>query len=178
VGPSDRKAGCGGGGSGPSDPRRTTKIRLGLFKKGPSDLRWTVGIGRPASVLFSGQQRWRRPYPWQGSSPETRGAGALRVLGRPGWSGRLGKARATYWRGLSRDRGTRGGRPTARWLGGGANRLRREIKHNREHGREKERAGEVPYLKAYPRDLSVAAKARRRLESTAADNGGCAEDGG
>jgi hypothetical protein len=54
------KAGCGGG-SGPSDSRRTVKIRLGLFKKEPSDLRWTTGIGRPASALFSGQQRWRCP---------------------------------------------------------------------------------------------------------------------
>jgi hypothetical protein len=79
-----------------------------------------------------------------------RGGGAPRVLGRPGWSGRLGKARGTYRRGLNRDRGTRGWRPTARRLSGGANRLRREIKHNREQGREKERAGEVPYLKAYP----------------------------
>jgi hypothetical protein len=101
----------GGGGSGPSDPRRTTRIRFGLFKKGPSDLRWTAGIGRPASALFSGQQRWRRPYPRRGSSPETRVAGAPWVLGRPGWSGRLGKARGTYWRGLSRDRGTGGGGP-------------------------------------------------------------------
>jgi hypothetical protein len=166
-----------GGGSGPSDPRRTTRIRFGLFKKGPSDLRWTAGIGRPASALFSGQQRWQRPYPRRGSSPETRGAGAPRVLGRPGWSGRLGKARGTYWRGLSRDRGTGGGRPTANWLGGGANRLQRGIKRSREQGRERERAGEVPYLKANPRDLSVAAKARRRLGSTLADNGGCVEDG-
>jgi hypothetical protein len=94
-----------GGGSGPSDSRRTAKIRLGLFKKGPSDLRWTAGIGRPASVPFSSQQRRRRPHPRRGSSPETRGAGAPRVLGRPGWSGRLGKARGTYWRGLRRDRG-------------------------------------------------------------------------
>jgi hypothetical protein len=167
-----------GGGSGPSDPRRTAKIWLGLFKKGPSDLRWTAGIGRPASVPFSGQQGWRCPYPRRGSSQETRGAGAPRVLGRPGWSGRLGKARGTYWRGLNRGRGTGGWRPTARWLGGGANRLRREIKRSREQGREKERAGEVPYLKAYPRDLSVAAKARRRLGSTVAGHGGCAEDGG
>jgi hypothetical protein len=90
----------------------------------------------------------------------------------------LGKARRTYWRGLNRDRGTGGWRPTARWLGGGANRLRREIKHNREQEREKERAGEVPYLKVHPRDLSVAVKARRWLGSTVADNGGCVEDGG
>jgi hypothetical protein len=162
-----------GGGSGPSDSRRTAKIRLGLVKKEPSDLRWTTGIGRPASALFSGQQRWRRPYPRRGSSPETRGAGAPRVLGRPGWSGRLGKARGTHWRGLNRDRGTGGWQPTARRLGGAANRLRREIKHNREQGREKERAGEVPYLKAYPRDLSVAVKARRQLGSTVAAPGLC-----
>jgi hypothetical protein len=92
-GPATGKRGAGGGGgSGLSDSRRMTKIRLGLFKKGPSDLRWTAGIGRPASVLFSGQRRWRRPYPRRGSSPETRGAGAPRVSGRPGWSRRLGKA--------------------------------------------------------------------------------------
>jgi hypothetical protein len=109
--------------------------------------------------------------PAAGSSPETRGAGAPRVLGRPGWSRRLGKARGTQWRGLSRDRGTGGWRPTARRLGGGANRLRREIKHNREQGREKERAGEVPYLKAYPRYLLVAVKARRWLGSTVAAPG-------
>jgi hypothetical protein len=153
-----RRGAGGGGGSGPSDSRRTTKIRLGLFNKGPSDLRWTAGIGRPASVLFSGQQRWRRPYPRQGSSPEARGAGAPRVLGRPGWSGRLGKVWGTYWRGLNRGRDTGGWRPTARWLGSGANRLRREIRRSREQWREKERAGEVPYLKAYPRDLSMAVK--------------------
>jgi hypothetical protein len=35
--------------------------------------------------------------PAVGSSPETRGAGAPRVLGRPRWSGRLGKARGTQW---------------------------------------------------------------------------------
>jgi hypothetical protein len=167
-----------GGGSGPSDSRRTAKIRLGLFKKGSSDLRWTARIGRPASVPFSGQQRRRRPHPRRGSSPETRGAGAERVLGRPGWSGRLGKARGTYWRGLGHDRGTGGGRPTVEWLGGGANRLRRGIKRSRERGRGRERAGEVPYLKANPRDLPVAAKALRRLGSTVADNDGCAEDGG
>jgi hypothetical protein len=99
-------------------------------------------------------------------------------LGRPGWSGRLGKARGTYWWGLNRGRATGGRRSTARWLGGGANRLQQEIRRSREQGREKERAGEVPYLKAYPRDLSVVLKARRRLGSTVADNGGCTEDDG
>jgi hypothetical protein len=153
------------------------RLGSGYLEKGPSNLRRTTGIGRPASVLFSGQQRRRRPHPRRGSSPETRGTGAPRVLGRSGWSGRLGKAWGTYWRGLSRDRGTGGGRPTANWLSGGANRLRRGIKRSREQGRERERAGEVPYLKANPRDLSVAAKARRRLGSTLADNGGCVEDG-
>jgi hypothetical protein len=118
---------------------------------------------RPAEVAA--------PVPAAGSSPETRGAGAPRVLGRPGWSGRLGKARGTQWRGLSRDRGTGGWQPTARRLGGGANRLRQETKHNREQGREKERAGEVPNLKAYPRNLSVAVKARRWLGSTVAAPG-------
>jgi hypothetical protein len=55
-------------------------------------------------------------------------------------------ARGTYRRGLNRDRGTGGWRPTARRLGGSANRLRREIKHNREQGREKGegRGGSLP----------------------------------
>jgi hypothetical protein len=125
---------------------------------------------RPAEVAA--------PVPTAGELAGDKGAGAPRVSGRPGWSGRLGKARGTYWRGLNRGRGTGGWRPTARWLGGGANRLRREIRRSREQGREKERAGEVPYLKAYPRDLSVVLKARRRLGSTVADNSGCTEDGG
>jgi hypothetical protein len=107
-----------------------------------------------------------------------KGCGAPRVLGRPGWPGRLGKAWGTYWRGLGRDRGTGGGRPTAEWLSGSANRLRRGIKRNREQGRGRERAGEVPYLKANPRGLSVAAKARGRLGSTVADNCDCTEDDG
>jgi hypothetical protein len=66
----------------------------------------------------------------------------------------------------------------AEWLGGSANQLRRGIKRSREQGRGRERAGEVPYLKANPRDLSAVAKVRRRLGSTVADNDGCAEDGG
>jgi hypothetical protein len=52
--------------------------------------------------------------PAAGSSPETRDVGAPRVLGRPGWSGRLEKAQGTQWRGLSRDRGIGGWRSTAR----------------------------------------------------------------
>jgi hypothetical protein len=95
--------------------RRIPGGRPGLgssyFKKGPPDLRWTTGIGRPASVPFSSQQRRRRPHPRRRSSPETKGAGTPRVLGRPGWPRRLGKARGTYWRGLGRDRGTGGGGP-------------------------------------------------------------------
>jgi hypothetical protein len=39
-------------------------------------------------------------------------------LGRPGGPGRLGRARGTFWWGLGRDRGTGGGRSTAKWLGG------------------------------------------------------------
>jgi hypothetical protein len=167
-----------GSGPGPSDSRRTARIGPGLFKIGPSDLRWTAGMERLASVPFSSQLRRRRPHPRRGSSPETRGAGALRVLRRPGWPGRLRKARGIFWRGLGRDRGTGGGRSTAKWLGGGANRLRRGIKRSRVQERGRERAEEVPYLKANPRDSSVAAKARRRLWSTVADHCGCTEDGG
>jgi hypothetical protein len=76
-----QEGGVRGGCSGPSDSRRTAKIRLGLFKKGPSDLRWTAGIRRPASVLFSGQQRWRHPY---------RGGGARRRQGARGLRGSRG----------------------------------------------------------------------------------------
>jgi hypothetical protein len=45
-----------------------------------------VGFGpllRPAEVAA--------PVPAAGSSPETRGVGAPRVLGRPGWSGEVGE---------------------------------------------------------------------------------------
>jgi hypothetical protein len=82
-------------------------------------------------------------------------------LGRPGWPGRLGRARGTFWWGLGRDRGTGGGRPTAKRLGGGAKGLRRGIKRSGGNKKGRERAGEVPYLKANSRDSSVAAKARR-----------------
>jgi hypothetical protein len=53
-GPIDRKAGCGGSGPGPLNLRRTTRVGIGLFKIEPSDLRWTAGIWRLASVLPSG----------------------------------------------------------------------------------------------------------------------------
>jgi hypothetical protein len=79
-GPVDRKAGCGGSGPGPLDLRRTASVGLGLFETGSSDLRWMAEIWRLASVPFSSQQRQRRPHPRRGSSPETRGAGALRVF--------------------------------------------------------------------------------------------------
>jgi hypothetical protein len=98
-------------------------------------------------------------------------------LGRPGRPGRLGKARGIFLWGLGRDRGTGGGRSTAKRLGGGAKGLRRAIKRSREPKRGRERAVEVPYLKANPRDSSVAAMARRRPGSTVADLGGCTEDG-
>jgi hypothetical protein len=63
-------------------------------------------------------------------------------------------------------------------LGGGANRLRRGIKRSREQQKGREGAEEVPYLKANPRDLSVASMARRRPGLTVADLCGCTEDGG
>jgi hypothetical protein len=65
-------------------------------------------------------------------------------LGRPGWPGRLGRARGTFWWGLGRDRGTGGGRPTAKWLGGGAKGLRRGIK--RSGGNKKEGRGRGRFL--------------------------------
>jgi hypothetical protein len=99
-------------------------------------------------------------------------------LGRPGRPGRLGKARGIFWWGLGRDRGTGGGRSTAKRLGGGAKGLRRAIKRSREPKKGRERAEEVPYPKANPRDSSEAAKARRRLRSAVADHCGCTEDGG
>jgi hypothetical protein len=99
-------------------------------------------------------------------------------LGRPGWPGRLGRAWGTFWWGLGRDRGTGGGRSTAKWLGGGAKGLRRGIKRSGGNKKGRERAGEVPYLKANSGDSSVAAKTRRQPESTVADLGDCAENGG
>jgi hypothetical protein len=117
------QSGRGGSGLGPLDLRWAARIGLGLFKSGPPDLGWTAGIGWPASVPFSSQQRRRRPHPRRRSSPETRARGLCGSLGRPEWPGRLGKARGILWRGLGRDRGTGGGRSTAKWLGSGANRL-------------------------------------------------------
>jgi hypothetical protein len=92
-------------------------------------------MGRLAAVPFSSQQRRRRPHPRRRSSPETRARGLCGSLGRPEWPGRLGEARGTFWRGLGRDRGTGGGRSTAKRLGGGVNQLRRGIKRSREQQR-------------------------------------------
>jgi hypothetical protein len=61
-----------------------------------------------------------------------KGAGLCGSLGRPEWPGRLGKARGIFWRELGWDRGTGGGRFTAKRLGGGVNRLRRTIKRSKE----------------------------------------------
>jgi hypothetical protein len=99
-------------------------------------------------------------------------------LGRPGWPGRLGRARGTFRLGLGRGRGTGGGRPTAKRLGGGAKGLRRGIKRSGGNKKEGRGRGEVPYLKANSGDSSVATKARRQPESTVADLGGCTENGG
>jgi hypothetical protein len=46
-------------------------------------------------------------------------------------------------------------------LDGGAKGLRRGIKRSGDNKKGRERAGEVPYLKANSGDSSVAAKARR-----------------
>jgi hypothetical protein len=105
----DRKAGCGGSGPGPSDSRRTARIGPGLFKIGPSDLRWTAGIGRPASVPFSSQQRQRRPHPWRGSSPETRGVGALLVLTATGVAWEVGEGAGNLLVGARSGQGHRRG---------------------------------------------------------------------
>jgi hypothetical protein len=73
----------------------------------------------------------------------------------------LGRARGTFWWRLGRDRGTGGGGPrrsgSAVALKGSGEELNAAgaIKKGRE------RAGEVPYLKADSGDSSVAAKARR-----------------
>jgi hypothetical protein len=99
-------------------------------------------------------------------------------LGRPGRPGRLGRARGTFWWGLGRDRGTGRGRSTAKRLDGGAKGLRRGIKRSGDNKKGRERAGEIPYLKASSGDSSVATKAQRQPESTVADLGGCAENGG
>jgi hypothetical protein len=49
----------------------------------------------------------------------------------------------------------------AKRLGGGAKGLRRGIKRSRDNKKGRERAREVPYLKANSGDSSVAVKARR-----------------
>jgi hypothetical protein len=85
------RRGAGGNGPGPSDLRRTARVGLGLFETGSFDLRWTAEIWRLASVSFSSQQRRRRPHPRRGSSPETRGAGALRVLRATGVAREVGE---------------------------------------------------------------------------------------
>jgi hypothetical protein len=112
----DRKAGCGGSGPGPLDSRRTARIRPGLFKIGPglfkigsSDLRWTAGIGRPASVPFSSQQRRRRPHPRRGSSPETRGTRALWVLRATGVAWEVGEGAGNLLVGAKSGQGHRRG---------------------------------------------------------------------
>jgi hypothetical protein len=46
---------------------------------------------------------------------------------------------------------------------------------NKKEGRGR---GEIPYLKANSGDSSIATKARRQPESTMADLGGCAANGG
>jgi hypothetical protein len=93
-------------------------------------------------------------------------------LGRPGRPGRLGRARGTFRWGLGRGRGTEGGRPTAKRLGGGARGLRRAIKRDGRQKKGREGAGEVPYLKANSGDPSMATETRRQSESTVADLGG------
>jgi hypothetical protein len=99
-------------------------------------------------------------------------------LGRPERPERLGKARGVFWWGLGRGRGTGGGRSTAKRLGGGAKGLRRAIERDRGQYTGRAGAGEVPYLKADSGDPSMATETRRQPESTVADLGGCAENGG
>jgi hypothetical protein len=70
-----------------------------------------------ASFLLLRLAEAAAPVPTAENSPETSGAGALRVPG------------ATRW-GLGRGRGTGGGRPVAKRLGGGAKELRRAIKRD------------------------------------------------
>jgi hypothetical protein len=59
------------------------------------------------------------------------GAGALRILRATGVAWEVGEGAGNPLAGLGRDRGTGGGRSTAKWLGGDANRLRRGIKRSR-----------------------------------------------
>jgi hypothetical protein len=125
------RRGVGGNGPGLSDYRWTARIRLGLFETGPSDLRWTAEIWRLASVPFPSQQRRRRPHPRRGSSPETRGAGALRVLRATGVAWEVGEGAGNLLVGARSGQGHRRGRSTAKWLGGGAKRLRQGIERSR-----------------------------------------------
>jgi hypothetical protein len=138
----DRKAGCGGKRPWAVGLQVTARIRLGLFETGPFDLRWTTETWRLASVPFPSQQRRWRPHPRRGSSPETRGAGALRVLRATGVAWEVGEGAGNLLVGARSGQGHRRGRSTAKWLGGGAKRLGKELSAagcNRGEGRGQRR---------------------------------------
>jgi hypothetical protein len=86
--------------------------------------------GRPCPLLRLAEAA--ALVPAAENSLETRGAGALRVLGATWTAGEVGEGAGNLLVGLGRDRGTGGGRSTAKRLGGGVNRLRRGIKRIRE----------------------------------------------
>jgi hypothetical protein len=113
------------------DLRRTARVGLGLIETGSFDLEWTAGIGWPASVFSSGQQRRRRPSrggELAGDEGRRGSAGPWGDLGgREGWGGR-GESSGGDWVGAGAPEG---GRPTAKRLGGGAKGLRRAIKRDR-----------------------------------------------
>jgi hypothetical protein len=76
-------------------------------------------------------------------------------------AGEVGEGAGNLPVGTRSGQGHRRGWPTAKRLGGGAKGLRRGIKRSGDNKKGRERAGEVPYLKANSGDSSVAAKARR-----------------
>jgi hypothetical protein len=73
------------------DLRRTARIGLGLFESGPFDLvidggDWVAGFCFPLRLAEAAA-----PVPAAENSPETRGAGALRVLGTTWVAGEVGE---------------------------------------------------------------------------------------
>jgi hypothetical protein len=102
----------------------------GYLKQGRSIWDGRQGLGgRLLSSPPTSRGGGARPRGGELAGDEGRG-GLCGPLGRPGRPGRLGRARGTFRWGLGRGRGTGGGRPTAKRLGGGAKGLRRAIKHD------------------------------------------------
>jgi hypothetical protein len=118
------------------------------------------------------------PVPAAGNSPETRGAGALRVLRATGMAGEVGEGTGSP---LVRSGSGQGHRRGAVHGGTARRRDYSTPARNYTQQRAKQRsigAGEVPYLKAGSGDSSAAGMARRWPGATVADFRGCTGNDG